>query len=245
LLADGAGKLPLVVRPNISDLDVAEWARANRAFVEAKLSEHGAILFRDCQVDSVAKFEGLALAVCDELFGEYGDLPREGAGGKVYGSTPYPQDQVILFHNESSHTHRWPMKIWFHCVRAAEEGGETPVVDCREVFRLLDPRLRERFAEKGLMYVRNFTEGLDVSWREFFRTDEPAEVERFCREAGIEFEWLEGGAKLRTRKVCRATAAHPKTGEPVFFNQLQLHHVSCLPRGGLAATRLLRRRDAD
>ncbi len=40
------------------------------------------------------------------------------------------------------------MKIWFFCLKAAERGGETPIVDCRKVYRLLDPRLRERFARK-------------------------------------------------------------------------------------------------
>jgi alpha-ketoglutarate-dependent taurine dioxygenase len=218
--------LVLLLRPAVADLDVAAWARDNRAFINEKLHRHGAILFRDCQLDTVGKFEQLAEAVCSGLFGEYGDLPREGLGGNIYGSTPYPSDQAILFHNESSHTHRWPMKIWFHCVTAARRGGETPIVDCREVYRRLDPEIRRRFAEKKLRYVRNYTDGLDVSWRQFFRTDDRAEVEKFCRAAGIEFEWRANG--LRTYKVCQAVAAHPRTGEPVFFNQLQLHHISCL-----------------
>ena len=218
--------LVLVVSPNVSDLDIAAWARDNREFINQKLSRHGAILFRDCQVDTVAKFEELAQAVCSHLFGEYGDLPREGVNGNIYGSTPYPADQTILFHNESSHTDRWPMKIWFHCVTAAKQGGETPIVDCRKVYQSLDPELRQIFAERKLRYVRNYTDGLDVSWQEFFRTSDKAKVETFCRNAGIEFEWKENG--LRTYKVCQAVATHPHTGEMVFFNQLQLHHISCL-----------------
>ena len=51
------------------------------------------------------------------------DLPRDGISDKIYASTPYPNDQMILYHNESSHLHRWPMKIGFFCVQAAEEGG--------------------------------------------------------------------------------------------------------------------------
>lgn len=31
-----------------------------------------------------------------------------------------------------------------------------------------------------------------------------------------------------TRQYRSAATTHPKTGEPVFFNQIQLHHVSCL-----------------
>ena len=37
--------------------------------------------------------------------------------------------------------------------------------------------------------------------------------------------------RLRTRQRCPAVARHPKTGEAAFFNQIQLHHVSCLEPG--------------
>jgi alpha-ketoglutarate-dependent taurine dioxygenase len=224
-LKDGQSQ-PLLIEPEADDINLAEWASHNRDFIEAELSKHGALLFRGFRLDSTASFEQFASAICPELFGEYGDLPREGVSGKVYGSTPYPADKMILFHNESSHLHRWPMKIWFHCVTAAEQGGETPIVDCRRVYELLDPRLRERFAEKKLMYLRNYADGLDVDWTDFFRTTDKAAVEEYCRKAGIRFEWRGGG--LRTRQVRRAVAAHPKTGEMVFFNQVQLHHIYCL-----------------
>jgi alpha-ketoglutarate-dependent taurine dioxygenase len=220
-------RLPLVLRPATPDVEIVEWTTNNRASVRAGMLKHGAVLFRGCHVYSAAEFERLALAVCPELYGEYGDLPREGVSEKVYGSTPYPADACILFHNESAHLQRWPLNIFFHCVVAAQEGGETPLVDCRRIYERLDPKLRERFAEKRLMYVRNFTEGLDVSWRDFFQTGDRAEVEGRCRAASIEVEWRgEGG--LRMRQVCRAVARHPKTSEMVFFNQIMLHHVACL-----------------
>jgi alpha-ketoglutarate-dependent taurine dioxygenase len=77
------------------------------------------------------------------------------------------------------------------------------------------------------MYVRNYIDGLDVSWQDFFHTTDETEVENYCRQAGMEVEWLENNG-LKTRKIRPAIAKHPKTGELVFFNQLQLHHVSCL-----------------
>jgi alpha-ketoglutarate-dependent taurine dioxygenase len=221
------GRLPLVVQPEIADLNLATWARNNQAFIETQLLQHGAILFRDFNVDTVSDFEQFAQGICPELFGEYGDLPREGVSGKVYGSTPYPAEQAILFHNESSHMHRWPMKIWFYCVRAAQQGGETPIVDCRQIYELIEPKLRERFTQKGLMYVRNYTDGLDVDWRSFFHSTDRSVVEDYCRKVGMDFEWKNGDG-LRTRQICPAVAKHPKTGEMVFFNQIQLHHVSCL-----------------
>jgi hypothetical protein len=226
---NGRETLPLVIEPAVENVNVVEWVGHNRGFVEAGLHKYGALLLRGFNVDSIDKFQEVASAICPELFGEYGDLPREGVNGKVYGSTPYPSNESILFHNESSHMHRWPMKIWFYCVQAARQGGETPIVDCREIYRRLDPKVRDRFAEKGLMYVRNYIEGLDVSWQTVVRTENNSAVEDYCRKAGIAFEWTDGNG-LRTRKVCSAVARHPRTNELAFFNQIQLHHASCLDR---------------
>ncbi|MEP6741508.1 MAG: amino acid adenylation domain-containing protein, partial [bacterium] len=219
--------LPLVIEPDAIDIDLPEWAASNRDFIHQNLLKHGAILFRGFSVDSVSEFERFTGSVCDELFGEYGDLPRERQGGKVYGSTPYPADETILFHNESSHMHRWPMLIWFYCIKAARQGGESPILDSRLVYRIMEPSIRDRFERNGLMYLRNFSNGLDVSWQKFFHTSDKAEVENHCREAGIDFEW-KGDNGLRTRQRCDAVVNHPQTGEKVFFNQVLLHHISCL-----------------
>jgi alpha-ketoglutarate-dependent taurine dioxygenase len=220
-------RMPLLVQPALSDVNLAEWAGRNREFVETQLLKHGAILFRGFRVTAAADFEQVAASICPELFGEYGDLPREGIGGKVYTSTPYPADRAILFHNESSHLHRWPMKIWFCCVRPAEQGGETPIADIRQVFQLLDPKIRERFRQKKLMYVRNYINGLDVSWPTFFGTTDKSTVEDYCRKVSMDFEWKSADG-LRTRQVSQAVIKHPQTGEMVFFNQIPLHHISCL-----------------
>ncbi len=236
--------LPLVVVPAVEGLDLPKWAGAQREFIETCLLKDGAVLFRGFNVEGLGEFERFASAVCPELFSEYGDLPREQMGGRVYGSTPYPNDRPILFHNESSHMHCWPLKIWFHCVLAPEQGGESPLVDCRELFRDMNPEMRSKFLDKGLMYVRNFGNNLDVSWQDFFRTSDRAAVEEFCRKASIACEWV-GDEILRTKRVCRAAAKHPKTGEQVFFNQLQAHHISCLtPERQGSVIRAVRRRRA-
>jgi amino acid adenylation domain-containing protein len=219
--------LPLTITPKVDDVDIVDWAKSNHEFIETKLLHHGAILFRNFGIANTTHFESLASSICPGLFGEYGDLPREGVSGKVYGSTPYPSEQAILFHNESSHMHCWPQKIWFFCVQPAQQGGETPIVDCRKVLQMLAPKVREKFASKQLMYVRNYTDGLDVSWQDFFHTTDKTEVEEYCRKASITVEWKPDGG-LRTHQVRPAIIKHPKTGEPVFFNQIQLHHASYL-----------------
>jgi alpha-ketoglutarate-dependent taurine dioxygenase len=219
--------LPLVVEPNVRDIDLAGWATANQDFIERSLYQHGALLLRGFDIGSVAEFEKFGEAATRRgLFRQYGDLPPEDGSEGIYQSTPYPEDKTILFHNESSHMHRWPMRQFFNCVKAAEQGGETPVVDCRRVYEALPRDLVERFEQKQLLYVRNFTEGLDISWQDFFKTDDPSQVEAYCRAASMEYEWKADG--LRTLQRRPAVMRHPTTGEKVFFNQIQLHHVSCL-----------------
>jgi alpha-ketoglutarate-dependent taurine dioxygenase len=220
---------PLVVQPAVDLPEFASWAASNRDFIEARLLEHGAVLFRDFAIESPTDFEQFAQGICGDLYGEYGDLPREQVGSRIYGATVYPAEQAILFHNESSHLNRWPLKIVFYCAVPAQQGGESPILDCRKIYERLDPEVRERFQRKKLMYVRTFIEGLDVPWEEFFRTSDRAVVEARCREDALECEWL-GERGLRIRKLRPAVARHPKTGEMVFFNQIQLHHVSCLER---------------
>jgi alpha-ketoglutarate-dependent taurine dioxygenase len=224
-LAEGQ-QLPVVFTPAIEGVDLAAWVRDNRDEIERAQDAHGAILFRGFGLSSTEDFEAVASAICPDLFAEYGDLPPESDTARVYGVTPYPPDKTILFHNESSHLPTWPMKQFFFCVVPAAEGGTTPLYDGRVVLSMLDPEVARQFEEKGLMYVRNFSEGVDVPWQEFFHTDDRAEVERICAEGGMTCEWTDNA--LRVKNVTKGVARHPRTGEKVFFNQVQLHHVACL-----------------
>jgi alpha-ketoglutarate-dependent taurine dioxygenase len=75
------------------------------------------------------------------------------------------------------------------------------------------------------MYVRNYGEGLDLSWREAFQTSDRAAVEAYCRQARMSCEWREGD-RLRTRAVRQVLATHPHTGETVWFNHAHMFHIS-------------------
>lgn len=55
-----------------------------------------------------------------------------------------------------------------------------------------------------------------------------SEVEQYCAAHGIEYQWRDHGPALTTRQRCQATVRHPGTGEPVWFNQAHLFHVSAL-----------------
>jgi alpha-ketoglutarate-dependent taurine dioxygenase len=221
------GSLPLVIEPAVDGVDLPAWAAANRDEIFAILARNGAVLFRGFGITTPGEFEDAAAAVCPDLFSEYGDLPKEPTARRIYQSTPYPNDKAILFHNESSHLPQWPMKQFFFCVIAPETGGETPVLDCRRAVQEMDPGLLAAFESKGLRYTRTFAEGLDVSWQDFFKTGSKDEIERLCAAAGMTCEWTDRGY-LRISNQATAVSVHPVTGERVFFNQVQLHHVSCL-----------------
>jgi alpha-ketoglutarate-dependent taurine dioxygenase len=223
----GGKSLPLVMQPAQADLDLAEWTRNNVTFVEAELLKHGAILFRGFNVDSAPQFEQCALAVAPDLFNENGEHPRTFVSGKVYTPVFYPPEKLLLWHNENSFNHSWPTRIWFCCQQPAPLGGETPVVDSRQVFQRINPQIRRRFAAKRIMYVRNYGDGMGLDWQAVFQTTDKTEVERKCRDSLMEFEWKSGN-RLRTQCLRPAVVRHPQTGESVWFNQAQHWHISCL-----------------
>jgi amino acid adenylation domain-containing protein/FkbM family methyltransferase len=220
-------ELPLVIEPNADNVELVEWAQGNRQFIEAKLWKHGALLFRNFPLELPSGFEHFAGALCSELFNENGEHPRRSLGGNVYTPVFYPAEQLLLWHNENSFNHRWPGKIWFCCAQPAQQGGETPIVDSRRVFEQLDARLREQFIEKGIMYVRNYGDGIGRDWQAVFQTDNPAEAEARCAAAKMELEW-KGNGRARTRCVRPAVVQHPQTHEMSWFNQAQHWHISCL-----------------
>lgn len=220
--------LPLVIRPALEGVSLPDWVSANAAFVRERLARHGAILFRGFGKSSPADFERFIKAAAGDPL-EYVERssPRHQVSGKVYTSTDYPADQVIHLHNENSYQRTWPLKIFFMCVTPAGQGGETPIADVRRVLERISPSVRERFREKGVLYVRNFSDGLGLSWETVFQTSDRTAVTDYCVKNGIEATWRPGNI-LRTRQVGEAILAHPKTGEEVWFNHAAFFHVSSL-----------------
>jgi alpha-ketoglutarate-dependent taurine dioxygenase len=224
----GPAGLPLVVSPAVAGVDALAWAEANRAGIEERLLRHGAVLFRGFGLHGIEDLQAFVRAVGGDLL-EYRERssPRSELADRVYTSTDYPAEQPIFPHNEHSYARRFPCKLFFFCITPPETGGETPIGDTRRVFRRIDPEVRRRFGERGWMYVRNFHPGFGLSWQTVFQTDNRAQVEAYCREAGIEWEWRSGD-RLRTRQVRPVTARHPRTGETIWFNHATFFHVSTL-----------------
>ncbi len=225
---EGAETFPLVLQPEVEHVNLSSWASNSREQIEAQLLQHGAILFRGFKVETVERFEEFARVVSPELL-DYRERssPRTEVTKGIYTSTDYPADQPIHFHNEQSYTKSWPMKLWFYCVTAAEQGGATPIADGRKVLGLIDPKIKERFLEKRVIYVRNYGDGLGLPWQTAFQATRPSEVEAYCRQADIEFQWKDGN-RLRTRQTFDTIVAHPKTHEQVWFEHTAFFHISSL-----------------
>jgi alpha-ketoglutarate-dependent taurine dioxygenase len=224
-----AGKmLPLVIRPALDGVGLLAWAVANKEFIQEELHRHGAILFRGFGACSVADFEQFIRAVAGDML-EYVERssPRHPVSGNIYTSTDYPADQDIFLHNENSYQRTWPLKIFFMCMTPARQGGQTPIADVRNVLRRIDPAVRERFREKRVMYARNFRDGLGLSWKAVFQTEDRSVVDDYCERNGIKTSWMPGN-RLRTRQYGQAIIAHPKTGEEVWFNHAAFFHISTL-----------------
>ncbi|HEU0052831.1 MAG TPA: TauD/TfdA family dioxygenase, partial [Longimicrobium sp.] len=176
--------------------------------------------------DDVDEFQRFMLSASGELLPyTYRSSPRTQVKGNVYTSTEYPADQTIPFHTEMSYTSTWPMRIGFLSLIVAATGGETPIADSRRVYERIPAEVRDRFERLGVMYVRNYTPWMDLPWQNVFQAETREEVDAFCRETGIEAEWIDDD-HLRTRQVCQGVAVHPATGEKVWMNQAHLFHVT-------------------
>ena len=223
------GTRVLVLSPNdVSSVEA--FPPQLRTRVASATQVYGGVLLRGFDALGVSGFERLVTSFGQpSLTYEFGSTPRSKVEKSVYSSTEYPADQWIDQHNEQSYTLSWPASIWFYCDIAAAQGGATPVADSRLVYERLDPALRRQFADKQVMYVRNYGNGLDLPWQQVFGTEERDQVEQYCRANRIGYEWLDDGEALRTRQVCQSELCHPVTGENVWFNQAHLFHVSNLP----------------
>jgi glutamate-1-semialdehyde-2,1-aminomutase len=221
------GRLPLVLTPARADADLPGLARRQKDWIESKLIEHGAILFRGFDTGTVEAFEQFTSGICSELFSENGEHPRQNVSGNVYTPVFFPPERKLLMHNENSFNYRWPKKIWFCSAKPAATGGETPIADSRLIYERMNPEIRERFEKRGVTYVRNYGEGPGLAWQQVFRTTDRREVEEHCRRNHMEFEWKDGD-RLRTRSTRPGVIRHRDTGERCWFNQAQHWHLSVL-----------------
>lgn len=226
-LVDGKAT-PLLAQAKFMDQSLTAWAANNRPLIESKLIVHGGLLFRGFDMRGAREFQRFARIVCASTFHDNGEHPRTDLESDVYTPVEFPPNHKLLWHNENSFDFQWPGKIMFGCLRPATTGGETPLVDSREVYRRMPERIRASFMRKHVRYVRSYGLGVGLDWRKVFKTDDPRLVEERCIANRMQFKWGEQGL-LRTECVRPAAIRHPRSGELCWFNQAQHWHKACLP----------------
>lgn len=209
------------------DIAPMDWAKKNNQAVETFLSAEGALLIRGFKTVDENEFgDILKTLIGEELLDyTYRSTPRTELKNRIYTATEYHPSETIPQHNENAYANVWPMRIGFLCVTVAQKSGNTPISDSRLAYQMIPKEIRDEFERKKVMYVRNYSD-IDLPWTEVFQTDSKQEVEQYCNNNNIDFEWTDSG--LRTKQVNQATMAHPVTGDMLWFNQAHLFHVSSL-----------------
>ncbi len=206
-----------------------QWLQENKSLFDELILKQGGVLLRGFDIHSVSEFNRFAQIICPNLLNyTYRSTPRTNLGGKIYTATEYPSDQHIPLHNENSYSDSWPQKIMFYCVIAAEEGGMTPIADSRKIYKCIDATVVKQFEDKKILYVRNYSPGIDLSWEEVFQTSDKSKVEEYCKLHSINYFWNDSQPELTTKQICQATLMHPITNEKVWFNQAHLFHISSI-----------------
>ncbi len=226
--AGGDAAIPLIIQAPDEVADTSAWFASQRDSIDDALLRHGALLFRGFPVTDEHAFDEVAGCLFDErLAYVYRSTPRTSVGKNIYTTTEYPAEAHIPLHNENAYQRDWPLRLAFCCLQVAETGGQTPLADTTRVTEGLPGPIVDRFRERGVMYVRNYYEYLDLPWQTVFQTEDKAEMEAFCEARDIEVQWKPDG-QLRTVQRAQALATHPRNGRELWFNQAHLFHVSAL-----------------
>lgn len=229
--------LPLFIQPRTSKLveDIGyfqSWFRDNEAAIDELLYDVGALVFRGFPVRTTADFGTLVEHYGTPPLGYTGgSTPRGQLGPKVFEATKTPANMLIALHQEMAYLPTYPDRIAFFCRMPSVMGGETILGDMRRLTKELDPAFVAEVDRRGILYTRNLrdrnistgNEKLDAihrTWQDAFSTEDPQKPLEDAAKMGLGAQWLEDGS-LRVTYQAPGLRVHPKTGERLWFNQLQ------------------------
>lgn len=222
----GSNAIPFIKQ--LGGTDIVSYIKNNNTMINELLLDNGVIVFKGFNPATSQDVENISQAYSDTLLDYvYPSTPRTDLGNKIYTSTEYPAHQEIPLHNENSYFSSWPDVLMFFCMVPAVEGGETPIADSRKILSKLNQSLKNKFMDKGIMYVRNYQPGLDIPWNKVFNSTRRSDVHNFCQKNNMSYTWVSDD-HLRTEQVLSAVRKHPKSGEDVWFNQAHLFHITAL-----------------
>ncbi|WP_367867795.1 class II aldolase/adducin family protein [Pedobacter sp. WC2423] len=221
----------IAVITSVGDHELEDWLAKNNDFVDEIYEKNRIILFRKFNgFSSKKEFSSIVYNLSTGGALDYAEpsSPRTRLEDKIYTSTEYPKEQSIPQHNEHSYSKSWPKKLFFYCERPSEVGGCTPICNSSAVYNKIPSEITKRFEDKGgVMYVRNFSEEMDIPWETFFGTKEIKEVEKYCKEHHMNLSQIDQN-RLRIDYVAQATLLDKPTNKKIWFNQAHLFHYSNL-----------------
>jgi alpha-ketoglutarate-dependent taurine dioxygenase len=227
---------PLLVTPENAETAQNEasflkWIEDNKAELHSLLIKHGAILFRGFPVSSSDLFEKML----DKT--DYKNMPYVGGAAprsqvtasRIVTANESPATETIPFHHEMAQVPTPPGYIFFYCDKASKTGGATSILHSGEIckkFFDLNPTFAKKVEEQGVRYIRVMPEVTDTSsaigrsWKETFNVTTREDAEARMTEAGMNWEWLEGGDLKTETAALKAVRYDEETQQKVFFNSI-------------------------
>eukprot|EP00111_Clytia_hemisphaerica_P001787 TCONS_00005039-protein len=146
----------------------------------------------------------------------------------LYSASDEPSEYSIELHNEMVYLSKFPGKIMFCCLKQAPKGGESPIVFNRDLIKLINPEVLDKFRKKGIRYLRSTKHQKNtdyIAWQHTFSTESEKVAEEKMLRDGYQWEWRENGDVTIWYNL-PAFFSHPITGEEIWLNQAVPSHCS-------------------
>lgn len=233
---------PLALSPAPAPAQVpslAEAVRQNKPWVEAKLREAGALLFRGFKVPTATEFNDVLEALgYDNAPVNVSGAKRTHIVGRIFTSNDGPPEMKFYCHNEMAYINDHPKKAFFYCEVEPESGGETGIVLGHVLYRRMKekhPEFVEHLERCGLVYTRGLADGTDPNsmigrgWQSTFGTEDKSEAEKKASQLGWELKWLEDGgvqAKMAPVPGIKVVKSADGSERKLWFNSIAAAYLT-------------------
>ena len=206
-----------------------DWLKENKIFIELKLEEHGAIIFKDLPVKTAEDFDQFVSSFNYDTFiyeESLSNAVRINKTNKIFTANEAPREVEIFLHHEMAQTPTYPKNIFSFCKSASETGGETPLCRSDQLYEELlteDKTLIESFEKFGVIYNSimssgdEFLSGQGRSWQKTLGVSTKNDAEAKLLELGYSWDWIDNLSV--TTKPLKATK-ELENGKKSFFNQV-------------------------
>ena len=235
------GGLPLLVQARDPQLaenpdSFVRWFAGRKEIFDRLAAIHGAIRFRGFPLRTTADFQRVIHHYpSGNLTYVAGGAPRSEIAERVFEATQAGKELYLIPHQEMAYLPNFPRMICFFSRKSAWAGGETFLLDFRELEHRLPRRLWDKVKACGVRYERNFRSPdgevsplrarHHKSWPAAFGSNDPKVAEAACRAVGLDPVWQADGS-LSTYYTAPGFIDHPLTGQNVWFNHIGAQSMS-------------------